>query len=175
MQAACRRRGEAMLCMIAAAARGGVIGAEGRIPWHIPGEQAFFKHITQGGVLVMGRRTYEEIGRPLPGRLTIVLSRQTGWEAPGCLTAASLPEALQAAREKAPQKDVFIAGGESLYRAALPMARRIYLTCVEADIPGDRYFPPFAEEEYKKTLLGTLEGRPPCRFWLYEKKAGAGS
>lgn len=153
-----------MIALIAAVARNGVIGADGHIPWDIPEDRAHFKELTMGHILVMGRRTYEEIGRPLPGRITIVVSRNLAAEsgsvhvlnagdalsadAPhalnadtGLLFAPSLEEALCLAKEAAPEKTVFIAGGGMLYEAALSLADILYLTEIDAEISGDTFFP----------------------------------
>lgn len=172
-----------MTAIIAAVARNGVIGANGCIPWDIPEDRAHFKELTMGHILVMGRRTYEEIGRPLPGRITIVVSRTLAAEsvdspalkadevlsaeAPhalnasdalltsplmktpvptlnedtGLLFASSLEDALRLAGETVPEKTVFIAGGGMLYEAALPLTDVLYLTEIDAEIPGDTFFP----------------------------------
>lgn len=137
-----------MTAIIAAVARNGVIGANGRIPWDIPEDRTHFKELTMGHILVMGRRTYEEIGRPLPGRITIVVSRTLAAGAPhalkagtGLLFASSLEEALCLAKEAASEKTVFIAGGGMLYEAALPLADVLYLTEIDAEISGDTFFP----------------------------------
>ncbi|MDR0536413.1 MAG: dihydrofolate reductase [Puniceicoccales bacterium] len=149
-----------------------VIGAAGAIPWHLPGDFKFFKRITMGHVLVMGRRTYESIGRPLPGRVTIVLSRGgiPGAPPPGVTVLPSLEALLEAAgvdagrrggREECPgagvaggaakgsapvdfaNSRVFIAGGAVLYAQALPFCRDLYLTRVHAAPQGDTFFPSF--------------------------------
>lgn len=158
-----------MIALIAAVARNGVIGAGGRIPWDIPEDRKHFKELTMGHILVMGRRTYEEIGRPLPGRITIVVSKTLAAERGGAhalkedsallsnplqkadshalnaddglLYAASLEDALRLAADVAPEKTVFIAGGGILYKAALPLADVLYLTEIDAEIAGDTFFP----------------------------------
>jgi dihydrofolate reductase len=130
--------------IIAAVARNGVIGADGGIPWTIPGEQARFKQITMGHVLVMGRATFESIGRPLPGRTTIVVTRQDGWQPDGglpdgLLVAGSVEAALAWAREI--DDEVFVAGGSQVYVDALPSTDVLLLTWVDAEPEGDTYFP----------------------------------
>lgn len=130
-----------MIALIAAVARNGVIGAGGRIPWDIPEDRKHFKELTMGHVLVMGRRTFEEIGRPLPGRLNIVVSKTLAAECDGLLYAASLDDAIRLAGEVAPGKTVFISGGGQLYEAALQLADVLYLTEIDAEISGDTYFP----------------------------------
>jgi dihydrofolate reductase len=118
-----------------------VIGAGNRIPWHLPEDFKWFKRTTTGHVLVMGRKTFESIGRPLPGRDTIVLSR-SGIVHPGVRCIASLEElpALTAGR------DVFICGGAELYRLALPQCSDLFLTLIHRTVEGDTFFPPFEED-----------------------------
>jgi len=130
-----------MVTILAAVARNGVIGVDGGLPWHLPDELALFKELTLGHVLVMGRTTYESVGRPLPGRTTVVVTRQAGWEpgAEGVLRAGSLPEALRVAREI--DDEVYVVGGAEVYEAALPEADRLALTFVDADPDGDTRFP----------------------------------
>lgn len=157
-----------MLALIAAVAKNGVIGADGRIPWDIPEDRKHFKELTMGHVLVMGRRTYEEIGRPLPGRITIVVSKTLAAECGGAralkaddclLYAASLDDALRLAGEVAPGKTVFISGGGQLYKAALSLADVLYLTEIDAEISGDTYFPAaaFARREETRPALADSE------------------
>jgi len=116
------------------------IGRDNRLPWHLGDDLYLFKKNTMGHHLVMGRKTYESIGRPLPGRKMIVLSRQADFTAPGILKAASLEEALQIARQ-AQEDEVFIIGGGEVFAQALPLAGRIYLTQVHARISCDTFFP----------------------------------
>jgi dihydrofolate reductase len=127
--------------ILAAVARNGVIGADGGLPWHLPDELALFKELTLGHVLVMGRTTYESVGRPLPGRTTIVVTRRPDWEpgAEGVRRAASVAEALRVAGEI--DDEVFVVGGAQVYQAALPDADRLALTFVEAEPEGDTRFP----------------------------------
>lgn len=116
------------------------IGRDKRLPWHLGDDLYLFKKNTMGHHLVMGRKTYESIGRPLPGRTMVVLSRQVEIAAHGVLHAASLEEALQIARQ-AQDDEVFIIGGGEVFAQALPLAQRIYLTQVHAHIPCDTFFP----------------------------------
>lgn len=126
------------LSIIVAMARNRVIGAKGAMPWHLPEELKRFKQLTMGHPLIMGRRTWESIGRPLPGRTMIVVTRQPDYRAPGALVVHSLDEALAAAGD---DPEIFVIGGEEIFRAALPRADRLYLTTVEADVPGDTFMP----------------------------------
>lgn len=155
-----------MIILIAAVAKNRVIGNKGKIPWNIPGEKAYFKEVTMGHVLIMGRRTYEEINRPLPGRTTIVVSKTKDFSADGCLMADSLEKALILAKNQ----DIFIAGGSQLYREALPLADCIVLTEVDLEPEGDTFFPEFDEDEYSKTVIKELTEGIRCRFVKYERK-----
>ena len=124
--------------LIAAVARNGVIGADGGIPWRLPGEQLVFKDATMGHTLVMGRATYDSIGRPLPGRTTIVLTRDPTGSADGVTTAASIEEALALA-----EGDVWVAGGAAVYEAALPYADEQLLSEIDLEPEGDTFYPAF--------------------------------
>jgi dihydrofolate reductase len=126
------------ISLIAAVARNGVIGKDGRVPWHLPEELEHFKATTMGHPLVMGRRTFESIGRILPGRRTIVVTRDPGWHHPGVESAHSFAEALSLA---GPADEVFVAGGAEVYAEALPFAHRLVLTEVDAEPEGDTWFP----------------------------------
>lgn len=128
------------LALVVAMARNRVIGRDGSLPWHLPADLQRFRAITMGKPIVMGRRTHESIGRPLPGRRNIVLSRATGYTAAGCEVFVSLEVALAALGEV---EEVMVVGGAALYAEALPLAARIYLTEVDAAPPGDVFFPAF--------------------------------
>jgi dihydrofolate reductase len=139
--------------LIAAVAKNGVIGADGGIPWHLPEDFAHFKATTLGHTLVMGRATYESIGRPLPGRATIVLTRDPDWSADGVLTAGSVEEALAMA-----EGDVFVAGGAAVYEAALPHADQQLLSEVDLEPAGDTCYPAFDRDEWQEVSREPHEG-----------------
>ncbi|MCG9053226.1 dihydrofolate reductase [Laribacter hongkongensis] len=128
------------LALIAARARNGVIGLDNRMPWHLPEDLAYFKRVTLGKPVVMGRKTFESIGRPLPGRLNIVVTRNPGWQAAGVQVAHSLDAALALAAATAPE-EIMLIGGAELYRQALPQADVLYLTEIDAEFAGDAFFP----------------------------------
>lgn len=128
------------IALIAALAKNHVIGIHNTLPWRLPEDLQHFKALTMGHHIVMGRKTFESIGRPLPGRTTVIISR-TGYSAPaGCLVAHSIPDALAAC---AGDQEVFFVGGAQLYEQALPLADRLYLTEIHAEFAGDAWFPQF--------------------------------
>ncbi len=134
--------------LVVAIATNGVIGRAATLPWHLPADLRHFKQITLGYPLIMGRITHQSIGRALPGRLNIVVSRDLQAAAAGCVVVASLAHALTAA---APASEVMVIGGHAIYHAALPLAQRIFLTEVQAEIEGDVRFPPFARGDWRET------------------------
>lgn len=127
-------------------ARNGVIGRDNAMPWHLPADLKRFKTLTLGKPILMGRRTYDSIGRPLPGRDNLVLTRARDWRAEGVTVVHSVDEALQRAASSA---ELVVIGGAQVYQLALPLARRIYLTHVLADVDGDTFFPPFTHSEWR--------------------------
>jgi dihydrofolate reductase len=131
--------------LVVAMARNRVIGRDNQLPWRLPADLAYFKQVTLGHPVVMGRRTWESIGRPLPGRLNIVVSRNPAFRAPGCTVVGSLEDAWRAAAGSA---EVAVIGGTSLFAEALANADRIHLTEVQADVPGDTYFPEFDRSKW---------------------------
>jgi dihydrofolate reductase len=126
------------ISLIVAVARNGVIGKDGKLPWHLPEDLKRFKALTMGHHIIMGRRTWESIGRPLPGRKSVVVTRQRDYSAPGATVVHSLAEAVAAC---AGDDEAFVIGGEEIYREALASADRIYLTEVLAEYAGDARFP----------------------------------
>ena len=148
--------------LVAAVADNGVIGNGLDIPWTLPGEQRLFKELTWGHVLVMGRTTFESIGRVLPGRSTIVLTRDPGWSADGVLVADSLGAALEQAHEL--PGDVMVAGGAQVYAAAMARADEQVLTRVPLSPPGDVHYPPYEEADWLQTRRESFDGFE--RVWL---------
>ncbi len=128
-------------------AKNRVIGANGAIPWHLPEELKRFKVLTMGHHLIMGRKTWESIGRLLPGRETVIVTRQPGYKVPGAKIAHSLDEAVAACGE---DREIFLIGGAELYAQALPRAGRIYLTTVDATVDGDTFMPEFDTADWRE-------------------------
>lgn len=142
-----------MIAIIAAYAKNRVLGRDGQIPWKLAGEQKRFRELTTGNVVVMGRRTYESIGRRLPNRMTIVLSTTKEFtDYCNLHTAHSLREALDYAADHADLSDIFIAGGAKVYEEAIPLCDMMYITEIDADIDGNVYFPDFNPADFKKTV-----------------------
>lgn len=160
------------MSIIAARDANGVIGQNGRMPWHLPADLRHFRRLTMGKPLIMGRRTCESLGRPLPGRRNLVLSRAPGFRAAsGFECLRSLPQALAAAGD-APE--ICIIGGAQLYRQCLPLAARIYLTVIEHTFPGDTLFPPLDERSWIETerqeCRADANNPWPYRFTLLERR-----
>lgn len=140
------------VALIAAVAENGVIGAGNAIPWRLPSDFAFFKRMTVGKPLIMGRKTFESIGRPLPDRVNIVVSRQKGYQPEGVLVISNLQAALDHAQSIAAADgadEVMVAGGEAIYRAALPLADRLYISHIATAPEGDAFFPDIDPEVWK--------------------------
>lgn len=131
--------------LIVAMAENRVIGAAGSLPWRLPADLAHFKRLTLGHPILMGRRTFESIGKPLPERRNIVLTRNAHWTHAGVETVDSFEAALRLIE---PPQELFVIGGEQVYRLALPYATRLYVTLVHADVPGDVVFPSFDEAQW---------------------------
>lgn len=135
-----------ILSMIVAHADNRVIGKDNDMPWHLPADLAYFKKTTLGKPIIMGRKTYESIGRPLPGRKNIVISRDKNYSAEGIETVTSVEEALALVSEV---EEVMVIGGGAIYQHCLPAAQRLYITHIEADIDGDTYFPDYDLKEWQ--------------------------
>lgn len=154
-----------MISLIVAYAKNRVIGNKGIIPWKIKGEQKRFKELTTGNVVIMGRNSYEEIGKPLPNRTTIVVSRTKNFEGENIYTVPSLEEALKLAGDR----EIFIAGGERLYKEALPIVEKMYVTEIEKVVEGDTYFPEFNEEDFKREVVEKFDGEIPFTYVTYTR------
>jgi len=139
--------GRPSVSLIVARALNGVIGRDNALPWRLPADLRRFKALTMGKPMLMGRRTFESIGRALPGRLNLVLTRDPAWQAPGALAVHSLDDAFAHAGGAA---ELVVIGGAELFRLVLPLAERVYLTDVQAVIPGDTQFPPLAPEQWRE-------------------------
>jgi dihydrofolate reductase len=159
--------------LIVAMARNRVIGQRGTIPWKIPGEQRMFRRVTLGHALIMGRRTHEDIGRPLPDRLNIIVSRRPGYRADGCLTAGSLAEAL--ALCPAGETEAFIIGGGQLFAEGLALADRVYLTSIPVAVEGDTFFPEVPASEFALRSSEPVAGPQPYTVHIFDRTRPAGA
>jgi dihydrofolate reductase len=154
------------ITIIAAMARNHAIGLDGQMPWHLPGELRHFKETTMGKPIVMGRKTWQSIGRPLPGRQNIIVTRSATFQAPGCDVAGSLDRAL----ELAEGAEVMIIGGGQLYQQALAFADRMILTVVDCEPEADTWFPEWVKKEWRQTGLRreTADDRNPDAYQVVE-------
>jgi len=137
-----------LISLIAAMDRNRVIGTDNRLPWHLPADLRHFKQVTMGKPILMGRATYESIGRPLPGRHNIVVTRDQGFPAEGCTVVHSLDQALAAGR---PYPELVVIGGSSFYAQLMPVVRRMYLTLIDAEFEGDTFFPAYQPADWRET------------------------
>ncbi|MDA0381326.1 type 3 dihydrofolate reductase [Vibrio owensii] len=158
-----------IISMIAAMADNRIIGKDNQMPWHLPADFAWFKRCTMGKPVVMGRKTYESIGRPLPGRLNIVISRDASLSIEGVTTVTSIEQALEVAGEV---EEVMIIGGGAIYATCLPMANKLYVTHIEAEIDGDTQFPDWGsefKETYSEAYQADEKNAYNMRFTILEK------
>jgi len=136
-----------MIAIVVAAAENNVIGKDNQLIWHLPADLKHFKQITMGHPILMGRKTYESIGKPLPGRTTIIITRQPDYEAAGCIVVNAVQEAVEEARKLDDQ--AYIIGGAEIYRQALNVTDTIYLTRIHHKFEGDTFFPEINDDEWK--------------------------
>ena len=135
-----------MISIIVAASENNAIGNQGELPWRLPDDLKRFKAVTMGKPIVMGRKTWDSIGRPLPGRQNIVITRQPDFSAEGCDVVASVQEAIAIAGDV---DEIMVIGGSQIYELALPLARRLYLTRVHAEVEGDAFLPTIDETQWR--------------------------
>ena len=162
-----------ILSMIVAHADNRIIGKDNDMPWHLPADLAYFKKVTLGKPVVMGRKTYESIGRPLPGRQNIVISRDANYQADGIDVVSSVEEALIKAGDV---EEIMVIGGGAIYAHCLPAAQRLYITHIDATVDGDTQFPEYDTEKVWQKV--SSEVRPADEknayqldFCIYERKA----
>lgn len=131
--------------IVAVAGKKKVIGKKGALPWYIPVELKRFKEITMGHPIIMGRKTHESIGKSLPGRTNIIVTHDPQYQSAGCIVTHSLGEAIKEAENKESADEIFIIGGGEIYKQAMPMVDKLYLTYVDKEIEGDVFFPDYSE------------------------------
>jgi len=160
------------ISIIAAVANNRVIGLDSALPWHLPADLRHFKRLTMGHHLLMGRKTFESLDGPLPGRIIVVITRNSSYRPQGVHTAGSLSDALERARE---DEEIFIAGGGEIYSQALPLAHSMYLTQIRYDFRGDTFFPELDVSEWELTERRDYErdsANPyPFSFLTYRRRS----
>lgn len=164
------------IALIVAASQNNVIGLDNQLPWHLPEDLQYFKAVTMGKPILMGRKTYDSIGRPLPGRTNIVLTRDANWSAEGVVVVNDLDLAIAASEKACLAADVdelMIIGGEQIYRKFLPIADKLYLTKVEAVVEGDAYFPAIDSDQWQQVAekIPKKVGNYSYRFVVLERMA----
>lgn len=164
------------ISMIAAMARGRVIGLDNQMPWHLPADLAHFKRVTLGKPVLMGRKTFESIGRPLPGRRNLVISRNAGFTAPDIEVFSSIEEVLAALSEGEGVAELMVIGGGHLYAQLLPRANRLYLTHIDLAVEGDTRFPDYEPQQWRcieqEAHQPDARNPHPYRFETLERIAG---
>ncbi|ANB58242.1 dihydrofolate reductase [Anoxybacillus sp. B7M1] len=162
-----------MISLIVAMDHHRVIGKDNQLPWHLPADLAYFKRVTMGHPIIMGRKTFESIGRPLPGRENIIITRNHSFRPEGCTVIHSVADIQKIAAERE-NEEIFIIGGAELFRATLPLADRLYITKIAGQFAGDTFFPSFDEREW--CLVSSQQGqkdeknRYDFAFLVYERK-----
>ncbi len=158
-----------MISMIWAMGRDNALGCKNRMPWYLPADFAYFKRVTIGKPVIMGRKTFESIGKPLPGRENIVITRDNSFKAEGCKIVHSFEEALDFAKDR----DVFIIGGAEIYKTFMPFAHKLYITEIDREFEADAYFPEIDYSRWRlvSTEAGIKDEKNPFDYkWLvYEK------
>lgn len=157
-----------MISFIVAMSENGVIGVDNHLPWNIPEDLKRFKKVTTGHPILMGRKTFESIGKPLPNRTNIIISRNKEYRAEGTVTCTSIEEALEWANKAPGSEEIFVIGGAEIFKMALPMAKRIYLTIVHWPFEGDVHFS-WPIKGFKEKTKESLGSNPPSTFFIFEK------
>ena len=164
------------LCLIVAATRNRVIGRDNAMPWHLPEDLRYFKERTFGKPIIMGRKTWDSLGRPLPGRLNIVVSRQEDLQLEGAEVFTDLDSAIERGRQWAREQgasEVMLIGGGQLYHQALSLAHRVYLTQIEIELEGDTWFPQLPFDEWQRVDAQpqpAQNGQPAYTFEVWERR-----
>ena len=155
-----------MVSLIVAYDRNKLIGKDGKMPWFIDGELRRFRELTTGNVVIMGRKTIEAIGKPLPNRVNIVISRDKNYD--GCIMARSFDEAMEKARETG--LEIYITGGSTVYAPAIDIVDKMYITEIDAEYEGDTYFPDFDENDFIRTLDEEITEPVPYKYCTFTRK-----
>ena len=155
-----------MVSLIVAYDRNKLIGKDGKMPWFIDGELRRFRELTTGNVVIMGRKTIEAIGKPLPNRVNIVISRDKNYD--GCIMARSFDEAMEKARETG--LEIYITGGSTVYAPAIDIVDKMYITEIDAEYEGDTYFPDFDENDFIRTVDEEITEPVPYKYCTFTRK-----
>ena len=155
-----------MVSLIVAYDRNKLIGKDGKMPWFIDGELRRFRELTTGNVVIMGRKTIEAIGKPLPNRVNIVISRDKNYD--GCIMARSFDEAVEKARETG--LEIYITGGSTVYAPAIDIVDKMYITEIDAEYEGDTYFPDFDENDFIRTVDEEITDPVPYKYCTFTRK-----
>ncbi|OHB21447.1 MAG: dihydrofolate reductase [Parcubacteria group bacterium RIFCSPLOWO2_01_FULL_48_18] len=162
-----------VISLIVAMGKNRVIGKDSRIPWHLPADLKQFKTLTMGHPVIMGRKTFESIGKPLPGRTNIVLSKTLHVAPEGCVLVRTFAGAIDAARASRGSDEVFVIGGSAVYTEALPIVDKLYFTIVHHEFEGDSFFPEVDMADWREAerrSLGIDENNPyDCSFFIYDR------
>jgi len=166
------------ISLIVAMSKNRAIGVNGDLPWHLPADLKYFKATTLGKPIVMGRKTFDSIGRPLPGRRNIVITRNRGWSFEGVEVASNIEAAIELARNtertgEPVSSEIMITGGAQIYRQAMPHVDRMYITEVDAEVEGDTFFPDFDAADWveaNRQSHAATEGQPAYAFVVYERR-----
>ena len=156
-----------MVSLIVAYDRNKLIGKDGKMPWFIDGELRRFRELTTGNVVIMGRKTIEAIGKPLPNRVNIVISRDKNYD--GCIMARSFDEAMEKARETG--LEIYITGGSTVYAPAIDIVDKMYITEIDAEYEGDTYFPDFDENDFIRTVDEEITEPVPYKYCTFTRKS----
>ena len=159
-----------MISLIVAHDPNRVIGKDNELPWHLPEDLAYFKKMTMGKAMVMGRKTYESIGRPLPGRLSIVITRNPDYKAEGVVVVNNLEDGIEKAKEYAPE--VMIIGGAEIFKLVMEVADRLYITLIQDEFEGDTFFPAYEDDWVLKSTSDEIISKNGTAFvyQVYDKK-----
>ncbi|HBS42349.1 MAG TPA: type 3 dihydrofolate reductase [Oceanospirillales bacterium] len=155
------------LALIVAVAQNRVIGRDNKLPWYLPNDLKYFKQTTLGKPVIMGRKTYESIGKPLPGRTNIVITRQAGYQPEGVKVVGTVEDAIKVAESVClidGQDEAMVMGGAEIYGLTLPHCERLYLTEVHADVEGDAWFPEYEKSEWKEVTREDFKAEGPNPF-----------
>ena len=162
---------EFTLSHITAVSKNHVIGYQNKLPWHLPEDLQFFQNKTKGRVVIMGRKTFESLGKPLEDRVNIVITRNKNFKPSGVVLARNIQEAILISKKYSQHEEIFITGGAEIYKQSMGMIKRIYLTRIHQDFKGDAFYPEVDEQLFKLVKKEDKKGPPPFSFLVYERAA----